>query len=319
MLDQLKRWIFFYDIRIEPSSDIGPSIPMPYIMDNLLVRQNDGDAVKLINNETAAIRINDMKIDKKNKIAFLLIQYSDKSVADPAFGNLITGELRVEPKLEGEGIAVSAHLAISLDPIEQRGNVYLSLIEEVTGISRSKITPFFNSEFRHSCRFKFTDPNGKKRSCRPLAKMYGHPSQSLIDDLKRGELRHIELINLMHKEDAFDEEGYTKEIHRSIKLKVNKNCDGNTAQRLLQKIRLLAKNDGYHEMRVTYHRWEGKDRTVPFSTIKDDIKEKLFTRVELCRVRKPIPQCSPKLRKDIMDFMIENLSILRNIENKKRQ
>lgn len=43
----------------------------------------------------------------------MLIQLCDKNGSDPVFGELTTGNLRVEPKLAGEGIAVSCHIVIS--------------------------------------------------------------------------------------------------------------------------------------------------------------------------------------------------------------
>jgi len=45
--------------------------------------------------------------------AILLLQLCDKNGSDPVFGELTTGNLRVEPKLAGEGIAVSSHIVIS--------------------------------------------------------------------------------------------------------------------------------------------------------------------------------------------------------------
>ena len=308
MLDQLKRWIFFYDIKIDPSTEIGPSVEMSWIVDNMINRQKNGDSVKLLNNNTAAMRITDMRVDKKQQVVILLLQYSDMSVADPAFGELETGKIRVEPKLEGEGIAVSAHFAIALEPAPPLKDLYLCLLEEVPGISKSKIDPFINYELKHSCRYTFYDEDGKIKQCRPVCKMFAHPSQSLIDDLERGELKHIELISLKNKEDEFDEKGYTEEIYRGIKLRLKKRCkSSSTAYSLLKNIGSIARNEGYNEMRVTYHRLEGKDKTVPLSTIRDDAKEKLFTRMEVCALKTPLDQCSEAIDEGIANFMIEKI------------
>src|SRR5690349_15777065 len=114
MLGAWERWVFVYDLQLVPKPAGAPLIPLRAAIDQLLPRYESGECVKLINKDTAAIRIQELRIDETSATAQFLINYSDTNTADPVFGELRTGKLRSEPKLDGEGIAVSAHMLIDL-------------------------------------------------------------------------------------------------------------------------------------------------------------------------------------------------------------
>src|SRR5690349_6653268 len=147
MLGAWERWIFIYDIMLTPLPEGAPLIPLRSIIEQLVPRYERGESVKLLNRETAAIRIQQLRIHEQSSTTQLLINYADTQAVDPVFGHLETGELRLEPKLEGEGIAVSAHMLISLEPHPTSGT-YLVALEDVPGVGRSKLAPFLTSEFK---------------------------------------------------------------------------------------------------------------------------------------------------------------------------
>lgn len=302
MLHELKRWIFFYDCKLKTNPENAPNIPMDDIIKQLKTRFEAGGCVKIIENESAAIRINDMEIDESNNIVFLLIQYSDKKVSDPAFAHLKTGELRVEPKLDGEGIAVSAHMAMSLVPTEPGGNIYLTLLEEVTGVTRTRIEPFLTSEFKEGCSFSFKEGNSQEKKCRAIVEFIGHPSLSLKEDLERGELKNIELVHNKLDESQFDELGFTKEVSKRIILKTSRAYQGDEALNVIEQIRLKAKKKGFSELRVKYKRFEGKQRTIPIETEKG-IYDLCFTRIEKVDFKEILPQCLKNIREDMSEHM----------------
>ena len=303
MLKERERWILFCDIVLKPSPENAPFMPMGEGVESLLERQQTGDSYKLLDNDNAAIRITDMSIDNENQIANLLIQYADKSVADPAFGNLETGVLRFEPKLDGEGIAVSAHMAISLVPRTPRSNIYLTLIEDVPGITRSRIAPFLTSEFKHSCDFMFRDENGQNNRCRPLVTVVSHASQTLREELRRGQLNSIDLIKLDYQEPRFDEQGYTREISRHIKLRLSRAYLGEAALGVIEQVRIKALQEGYNELRVRYKRYEGKQVTAPIDDVRENASDKLFARLELARFQNPLSQCLEQLEVAMVNKM----------------
>lgn len=300
MLDHKERWILFYgqQLKATPDDPKVPDILMENVMRLLFPRQQNGDSVKIIRNETAAIRITDMQFDDENKTVCLLLQYADKTVSDPVFSNLETGALRVEPKLAGEGVAISSHMLISLEPNISNRNEYLTLLEDVPGIGRTKIEPFITSELKMVFSDQFKDSNSKTRRYRPIVEMEGHMAQSLQDGLKTGYIQGVDLVRYGKKAD-FDEPTYTTDISYSVKINCVKSS-GNVAMQFLARLKEKAKAQDYSEMRVRYKRKEGKQQTVPVSTAREDALDAVFSKMELIKVDESLPQCSPKIRADVL-------------------
>ena len=188
--------------------------------------------------------------------------------------------------------AFSAHLSISLEPTEPRGSEYIAMLEQVPGISVSRIESFFKYLFKTSASTVFVDDYGKSKKGRMIPVLSGHASQGLIDELERGKLLNIELVRRSYKENDFDEFGYTTEVNRSILLKAAPNKkEGNPISSLLNAVRKKSNENGYQEMRVRYHRLEGKDISLSVNTAKEEALEALFTRCEIVRFSESLPQC----------------------------
>lgn len=300
MINENQRWIYFYDKFLKSYPEDAPYFEMREIMKELHDRQQQGNSVKLINNETAAIRINDMHFDDTNSTVCLLIQYADKTISDPVFSNLQTGDIRVEPKLDGEGVAISAHILVSLTPNDDGGNTYITLVEDVPGIGKTKIEPFLTSEFKKvSEGYVFSDEQERERSCRPMVEMSAYPSQSLKEDMERGILQGLELVRNTHINGEFDEPDYTKTDSHIVKIKVTRPVNGEEAVGLINRIKQKARRLNYSELRVRYKRREGKQRTVPISTAREDAGDAMYARYEIIRVNEPLPQCSSTIRDDV--------------------
>ncbi|MDD5759350.1 MAG: hypothetical protein PHI06_09725 [Desulfobulbaceae bacterium] len=300
MLNPKERWALFYGQQLNPFPEglKTPDMPMAEILPLLHTRQQNGHSVKLINNETAAVRITDMTIDTKEKIACLLIQYADKTISDPVFSNLENGALRVEPKLDGEGVAVSAHMLISLTPNKDNPREYLTLLEDIPGFTRSMIEHFLTSEFRQVSDFEFVDDNKKTRRCRPIVALEGHTSQTLQDGLKKGFIQGVELVRYGKKSD-FDESDYTTEVSYNVNIKCVR-TGGDGAVGLINRLFGKAKEQKYTEMKVRYKRPEGRQQTISIPTGREGAIDTLFTRMEKIKVEDPLPQCSSEINAEVL-------------------
>lgn len=140
MLDAKSRWVVFQAFNVEPKlSDVQFSFKFKKILLNMknAVEGEDG-IVKYFKNDSIALRIKEIVIDNENKCATLLFVYIDKNIADPAFGHFQRQRIRTEPKLEGEGIAVSFHYAISFTKVRNLGR--LALKEKIQGLQSYFIT-----------------------------------------------------------------------------------------------------------------------------------------------------------------------------------
>lgn len=242
-----------------------------------------------------------MKIDNDKNLVHFLIQYGDKLISDPAFWNPDTDSTRLAEKTEEEMGAFSAHLSISLEPTVQRGSEHIALLEQVPGISVSRIEAFFKYLFKTSASMVFDDDYGKSKQGRIIPILLGHASQGLIDELERGKLRNIELVSRSYKENDFDEFGYTTEISRAILLKAApKKSEENPIFNLLNAVKKKANESGYQEMRLRYHRFEGKDISLSVNTAKKEALDTLFTRCEIVRFSESLPQCLNSLNENMI-------------------
>ncbi len=303
MLDQNRRWVHYYKHFLKPHPDDAPYVKMEDILGLLRPRVIAGECVKLIENETAAIRIRDMTIDTTNKVAVILFQYSDTKVSDPAFVNLESGALRVEPKLAGEGVAISSHMVVSLVPITPRGATYLTLLEDVPGIGRTKIEPFLTSNFKENFDDLYQTYDGKTRKYWPTSEISGYVSESLREGLEKGYLKGFELKRYDDIDGGLDEEGYVKVSSHMVKLKVIKKFSGDEAVGIINRLKEKARKKNYSEILVQYKRKEGKSKSVPVSTAREDAGDAMFSKFEVVQVSAPLAQCLSEIRVELAGKM----------------
>ncbi len=228
-------------------------------------------------------------------MAALLIQYSDSNAADPSFSHLKSGKLRQEPKLDGEGIAVSAHMVINLMPMPGKPLEFLMLLEDVPGIGKTRILPFLNAVLKKTMLRTFIDPaTGKEGSCHPYLTMIHHTSNTLKKDLEDGELRFIEVS----KSDTIADLDEPEKLIRStniVRVKVAPKLDGEEAVGLINRVRRMYSNKGFEHFKIIFKHEEGKIRTVDLSSARQDAAEALFGRMEFLKSVQPLPQCSDEL------------------------
>jgi hypothetical protein len=310
MLDMWERWIQFHELNLKRDPEEAPPIKLEKIIPLLTDRWKGGNSVKLINNETAALRISDIKTYPKSKATVLLIQYTDKNVTDPVFSHLETGTLRTEPKLDGEGVAVSAHVVLGHEPLNGNPESYRLLLEEVPGLGRSRLSPFLKSELKAAStnEFEFNDEeSGKLKKCSPVAEILGDLSGQLSDDLKDGSiLQGIELIKHTRGKSGFDEENFFVEVSRHIKITPVLNS-GDGIIGLLKKVGILAKKDGYDDIKIRYKLPQGKQKTATMGATKEDIADTLIVKDEQIKSDEVLGQCREKISDNFAKKMIDLL------------
>lgn len=307
MLDPWERWVQYHELQIKSSPEEAPYIPFTDMVPHIVKRVNDGEAVKIVENDTAALRISKAKHYREEQVLILLVQYANKNVTDPSFQKLETGELRTEPKLEGEGVAVSAHVAISLVPNDDIGITHRLLLEEITGLGRSRVGPFFHSEFKASCDglFDFLDrtDNGRRKNYHPDSEILGTPSKDLLSEIEEGVvLQGIELVKLTPEDKDFDEEGFYTETSRHIKIVPERDSP---AIEIINRIRGKARELGYDDLKIRYKRQKGKQKTSTLGATKGDLADALIIRDELIRSDEILGQCMEDISASVASKMVE--------------
>jgi len=211
--------------------------------------------------------------------------------------------LRQEPKLKGEGVAISAHAIIYLSQDPKKPFEHLMLLEDAPGIGKSKIVPFIDQILRELASRTYKDVQGKERVCFPILFMEHHASQELKKDLERGQLSFMQLTrNVVIK--GFDEDPYLVKTTQSINLKINRPVADPEAVGFINRMKMKFLQDGYNDLRVVIKYPKGKkQKTVKINAAREDAGESLMGKMDLLEFDDDLLQCYDVISKDIMDKM----------------
>ncbi len=314
MLHIRERWIQFHELVLSPEPPEAPSIKLRDLVPYLERLVNDGEAYQEKDKGKSAFRVSDINVERRKggrEALVLLLQYADKDATDPTFADLQTGALRTEPKLDGEGIAVSAHAVISMDPIPGKEDRYHFLLESVPGLGRSKIEPFLKRQLKVASEglFDFIDEeNGVRKTYAPSLALLGTPSKSFLDEMEAGRLEGVELIRRMPAEHGIDEEGYFFE--QTYTLKISVKHQGLIGPDALNRLKRWGRAQGFDDLRVRYKKREGKQKSVLMGTDLDDLRDALVVKDELISSEVELPQCSEQIIQWFSGKMIDMLGEL---------
>lgn len=303
VLSNNERWVSFFDFALTPTHPAAPNIPIDDVLNKLQMLVNAGNAVKLYNKGSRALRISAMNYTAGSSQATLLIQLCDKNGSDPVFGELTTGNLRVEPKLAGEGIAVSSHIVISTGIVKHTADHYKTLVETVPGISKSILEPFLNAVLRDAFSgSEFINPATKaKCQHRPKLEIFSHGSQTLMDALKGAKLHNIKLVSTK-RQGGLDQTAYTELSERTVRYKIVKQPPLKLKERMLEIVRKKGQQSGYSKVSISYSK-DGKQASLDLDR-NEDAATKLFTKSERAVLGNLINQCESSIHQQLEAKMI---------------
>ncbi|WP_233592991.1 hypothetical protein [Candidatus Pantoea deserta] len=298
MLSTYERWVSFFDFAFQPTHAAAPDIPVSDILRNLKNLVDAGNAVRLYNQGTRAVRISEMTYKVGDSEAILLIQLCDKNGSDPVFGELTTGQLRVEPKLAGEGIAVSSHVMISTSIVQHTADHFKTLVETVPGISKSILQPFLNAMLREAFTGQEFKNPATKAMCqlKPKLEIFSHGSQTLLDTLKGAKLHNVKLVST-RKQGGMDKTAYTELAERSVRYKIIKQPPLADKKRLLEILRKKGQQSGFSKVSISYSK-DGRQASLDLDR-NEDAATKLFTKSEKIILGSGINQCESTIHQEL--------------------
>ncbi len=312
MLASNERWVFCYDLFLKatPESANG-QFSMREVATNLSAMIHQQSAFRVYREDTQVFRLTDVRYSDDEAVCFL-IQLGDKNGSDPVFANLATGELRMEPKLDGEGIALSSHFMISLVSSDADGMRFHAVMEEVPGITKSRVAPFFTSLLKEAFEgYIFSDPDtGHEYNSRPMFSLVGRPSQSLEESLEEGVLKGLTLVRHEVVDGIMDEDPYSQFVEHTVRVQViSQPATGEERVRWLNRWRQRATENGFDQLKVTYKRPEGRQKTVTMER-EEDAANALFTRQEQFVLDGNISQCEREIHPELFNRMVRLLRTL---------
>lgn len=309
MLNPNERWVNFYELFVASEPQDAPPIDLNRLTAPLIRRIENDESYQWRNNETAVIRMTDVKHYPSRDILLLLFQYADKSVTAPTFMDLETGQLRTEPLLEGEGVAVSAHAAISTRPMQHNNPRHLMLLEQVIGLGKSAVQPFLRAELKEASDGVLTDWNDDitretNRNYKPSATIRAINGITLGEELDSGSIiTRIELINETSA-GRIDEHPEFEEQLRQVIVRPRRRSG------VLDSLRGLLfeyNAEGYTKYKIRYRTAKGKNKTGEMNATEEDVADTLLSRTEKVITEAPLSQCSEKIVPEVARSMISIL------------
>jgi hypothetical protein len=215
------------------------------------------------------------KVIHERKVACLLISVSDKNAADPAFSDPAAKTRRVIAKKLEEGLEVSTHIVINLNPVKP--NTYSLVLEGAAGLPSTRVEQFINFNLRKAAslfpdEFLVDHPTGAKLNgvvqkikTRIKVSLKGHPSARLVQDINEGTLTALELIREKTTPVLWDQHGYVAEKQAMVALNVSGVPKRNPLVKHFTTIREVCDNASkkkFDSLRVRFKTPAGLNRTV---------------------------------------------------------
>ena len=291
MLDLNSRLIIFYGMSLSAIPTGGPKPDIDQCLLALRTKFQKGELFQMLDGDSASIRVADIKVDTKSRLAAILFQYSDQKVADPVFSDLASGKLRQESKLHGEGVAISAHALISMTPTKSGASEYQLLLEDVPGIGKTKIEKFLKSFLKSLLTGTFKDKStAKELITYPTVSLAAFASKTLRDDLEDGKLSFVELTRELAIKDL-DQLPETANIVNTIRVKAKDKPQGDQAIGFINKITNYGKIHRFDDVKVVFKRANDQQKTVNFKSLRQDSGDICFGKVEEIQVNHILGQC----------------------------
>ena len=228
----------------------------------------DGDDDEMVEgtDPSNAIYIADMKIDANKKLATVLIVRGDPEITNPGYTNPVTKTVRVDKPKRGEAPGYSAHLLISYAPEHVSDFRGRAVLERMPTVSRSIVFAFLNRllrkyaashpgfEYDVKQKEKATKRKGKKepkhKPYRPRLAVAGKKSSTLQEDIKKGYVSSVDLIDKQATFTGYDTENKVRELTRRLEFKLDPNLDEKGVVGFIKKLAKRGKTEKFDEVQV---------------------------------------------------------------------
>jgi hypothetical protein len=269
-----QRKIAFYDVSLKGrSSEFQAPSSMPLrIAFNILMALPVSARIVSFNNKLTSFYISQLSQD--GQLVSILLNKSDRAVADPVFSDPAKRVRRTAQKTVQEGQDYSVHVLIRL-PLNDVEPA-LALVEVCRGFSIGSVAKMLDSILRSTWRanpkyFRQTHPDGsidddgkpKVMVVSQSFEFFGHVSLELAQDLEGGTIRDVELISNREVNTDFDQGDYLVQRRRSIVLGVK---DSVSTLGILAKLRntFSRQKPSYDRAVVKFKTSENQDRVAEY-------------------------------------------------------
>lgn len=308
MLDAYERFVLMYDLTLRTARVETEMPPFREVADGLLERIRAKEATLVLRpysdytGEAPWLRIKDGKIVTREEISFLALLFSigDPRAANPVFEHADTAVLREIEKEEREGKALSAHCAISLDPVKM--GRHRVIVEDVRGLGKTRLRDILGSELKvisEKYGLSRTNNAGEEVLTYIIPDLEGYASEKISESLKRSTLSGVWLIDTSSK-DLLDEIPGAKIARREIKIDAPNPS-------MIPQITNWGKERNFDKMRLVWNDPEGAGRPErAFVDItQNDVADTSFVKQWKVKLDNPMAEAVEELRTDMIEKMID--------------
>ena len=296
-----ERYVNFYDLVVKVRAKHAPVPPIMPLIELWRKHGQEGGLVHEREKGLLRYRIGGMEVDEAQGLAVMLIRRADQNAPHATFSNLQTGKLRVAKKEAHEGGDTAAHVVLSLLPREP--NIYLCLVESVSGLSHRIVTGLLNDLIRQACKeqgkengahrkptlFAYKDPAGGKKETpyQPQVELQGYLSDDLKRDLDEGTLRQVELIRSAAQKPLGGDQYLIEEEHRLL-IKADKRIPPNNRLARLKRA-WSGKMKEFRKARIAFKDRNDRSHTVDVSLDRGAPEQQLYVRsVKFAAINPPL-------------------------------
>lgn len=319
LLGDNDRFVIKCEVSINSYPSDAPDIPLSKCIPILIRKYKDknknndtSDENGLIyemNRGRSGIRL--LSIKEDNDYLYLLFQYANKDVSDPAFTNIKKGTRRVARKEDGEGLGCTSHLIIRKKCKNNKfPNLYDAILEEIPGITRATIGQALNS-FLTENNFGFHRKDNKKElKCRPIFKIDFTADKTLEKKLSSGKVCGLVAVR-NYKQNFIDSENKIKIEEQTLRLSTNIGIGGK-ALHFLKDICDKLRGMEYTTLRIS-HRDTNKRTSTNFVSIDkalslQDIAAAQMAERDKVILATPIEVCQTGFHDELINKMVSYLN-----------
>lgn len=247
------------------------------------------------------ICLDDIGIDK-SQIA-LLFTVVDADAADAVYRDMKSGKEKQFRKGPDEGGAASAHLVIDLASAANSYR-YKAGLEDIEGVSRSRILPFLQHLMRASCGAVSTVIEDEIFTGEAVLELQSVHRDRLENAAGRPVSVDLIMLQPKTKIDSLGGDRY-REVKVTREFVIDRKSPIESAMAALKSIRKRQQTEfaDFPMMRIRWKRPDDKVQTLRVDDLADDLMQRAFTRVEVVTGFHDLVSATKDIRADLVAKM----------------
>lgn len=231
----------------------------------------------------------------------------DKERAASIYANMKTFDLRTIRKLEDEGVAVSAHLAVSMTPNKSSG-AYTAVLEDVEGLSRSKLIPYLRRLINKYVVHSEIEANGNEKTVAVNLASAITLDKPISDQLNEAKLLAVQLVRKASPR-LIDRANEYYEKTKLIEFRPTRSAKGPFARGIVTKILGSKEISEYPVIRIRVEEGDGRERTVNMNRSKgtDPLTAAFQLRTLITGIKPPLKEATKEIIPHFAAKMIKSL------------